>query len=144
MDSSDGGGRLLFCIFKDNGMTEPEKVLTEKQKVFLEALMSEECRGNLRRAMDAAGYAKETSISSVVSSLKDEINDKASMTLAMNAPMAAWGMVDVLNDPSAMGARNTVSAAREILDRTGLIKKEQVEVKNTGGAMFILPPKSED
>jgi len=64
--------------------------------------------------------------------------------LAMNAPKAAWGMVDVLNDPSAMGARNTVSAAREILDRTGLIKKEQVEVKNTGGAMFILPPKSED
>jgi hypothetical protein len=65
------------------------------------------------------------------------------MTLAMNAPKAAWGMVDVLNDPSAMGARNTVSAAREILDRTGLIKKEQVEVTNTGGAMFILPPKSE-
>jgi len=53
-------------------------------------------------------------------------------------------MVDVLNDPSAMGARNTVSAAREKLDCTGLIKKEQVEVKNTCGAMYILPPKSED
>jgi hypothetical protein len=24
------------------------------------------------------------------------------------------------------------------------VKKEQVEVKNTGGAMFILPPKSDD
>ena len=106
--------------------------------------MTEECRGNLRKAMEVAGYSKDTSISSVVSALKEEINDKASMTLAMNAPKAAWGMVDVLNDPSAMGARNTVSAAREILDRTGLIKKEQVEVKNTGGAMFILPPKSED
>ena len=121
-----------------------EKQYTDKQLIFLDALMSEECRGNLRKAMDVAGYAKETSISSVVSALKEEINDKASMTLAMNAPKAAWGMVDVLNDPSAMGARNTVSAAREILDRTGLIKKEQVEVKNTGGAMFILPPKSED
>jgi hypothetical protein len=121
-----------------------KRELTEKQNLFLEALMSEECRGNLRAAMNAAGYAKETSISSVVASLKDEINDKASMTLAMNAPKAAWSMVDVLNDPSAMGARNTVAAAREVLDRTGLIKKEQVEVKNTGGAMFILPPKSED
>jgi hypothetical protein len=121
-----------------------EKQYTDKQLIFLDALMSEECRGNLRKAMDVAGYAKETSISSVVGALKEEINDKASMTLAMNAPKAAWGMVDVLNDPSAMGARNTVSAAREILDRTGLIKKEQVEVKNTGGAMFILPPKSED
>jgi hypothetical protein len=121
-----------------------EKQYTDKQLIFLDALMSEECRGNLRKAMDVAGYAKETSISSVVGALKEEINEKASMTLAMNAPKAAWGMVDVLNDPSAMGARNTVSAAREILDRTGLIKKEQVEVKNTGGAMFILPPKSED
>lgn len=121
-----------------------EKQYTDKQLIFLDALMSEECRGNLRKAMDAAGYSKDTSISSVVGALKEEINDKASMTLAMNAPKAAWGMVDVLNDPSAMGARNTVSAAREILDRTGLIKKEQVEVKNTGGAMFILPPKSED
>ncbi len=120
------------------------KQYTDKQLIFLDALMSEECRGNLRKAMDVAGYAKETSISSVVGALKEEINDKASMTLAMNAPKAAWGMVDVLNDPSAMGARNTVSAAREILDRTGRIKKEQVEVKNTGGAMFILPPKSED
>ena len=121
-----------------------EKQYTDKQLIFLDALMSEECRGNLRKAMDVAGYAKETSISSVVGALKEEINEKASMTLAMNAPKAAWGMVDVLNDPSAMGARNTVSAAREILDRTGLIKKDQVEVKNTGGAMFILPPKRED
>jgi|TARA_R110001632_G_scaffold153979_1_gene272052 hypothetical protein len=121
-----------------------EKEYTDKQLIFLDALMSEECRGNLRKAMDVAGYAKESSISSVVGALKEEINEKASMTLAMNAPKAAWGMVDVLNDPSAMGARNTVSAAREILDRTGLIKKEQVEVTNTGGAMFILPPKSED
>ena len=121
-----------------------EKKYTDKQLMFLEALMSEECRGSLRMAMDAAGYSKETSIPSVVGPLREEINDKASMTLAMNAPKAAWSMVDVLNDPSAMGARNTVAAAREVLDRTGLIKKEQVEVKNTGGAMFILPPKSED
>ena len=50
----------------------------------------------------------------------------------------------VLDDPSAMGARNSIAAAAQILDRTGLVKKEQVEVKNTGGAMFILPPKSDD
>ena len=42
------------------------------------------------------------------------------MMLAMNAPKAAFGIVDVLDDPSAMGACNQLSAAREILDRTGL------------------------
>jgi hypothetical protein len=52
-------------------------------------------------------------------------------------------MVDVLNDPAAMGARNSIAAASQILDRTGLIKKEQIEVNNTGGAMFILPPKND-
>ena len=121
-----------------------EKKYTDKQLIFLEALLSEECKGNLRKAMNLAGYSMTTSITEVVSSLKDEINDRASMMLAMNAPKAAWGMVDVLDDPGAMGARNSIAAAAQILDRTGLVKKEQVEVKNTGGAMFILPPKNED
>jgi hypothetical protein len=59
----------------------------------------------------------------------------------MNAPKAAWGVISVLDDPSAMGARNAVAAAREILDRTGLVKKEQVEVKGPEGGIFIMPPK---
>ena len=121
-----------------------EKQLTDKQTVFLEALMSEECKGNIRKAMNIANYAETTSINSVVSALKSEINERASTMLAMNAPKAAWGMVDVLDDPGAMGARNSIAAAAQILDRTGLIKKEQIEVKNTGGAMFILPPKNDD
>jgi len=121
-----------------------EKQLTDKQLVFLEALMSEECKGSIRKAMNIANYAETTSINSVVSSLKDEINERAATMLAMNAPKAAWGMVDVLDDPGAMGARNSIAAAAQILDRTGLVKKEHVEVKNTGGAMFILPPKNAD
>ena len=62
----------------------------------------------------------------------------------MNATKAAFGIVDVLDDPSAMGARNSIAAAREILDRTGLVKKEQVEVTNKGGGVFILPQKAVD
>ncbi len=80
----------------------------------------------------------------MVESLGTEIHDRANKILQMNAPKAAWGMVDVLDDPSAMGARNSIAAAAQIMDRTRLVKKEQVEVKNTGGAMFILPPKNED
>ena len=123
---------------------DDKKVLTEKQALFLELLMTPEIRGNIRKAMSEAGYADTTSISSVVEPLQKEINEKASLMLAMNAPKAAWGMVDVLDNPEAMGARNSIAAASQILDRTGLIKKEQIEVTNTGGAMFILPPKSED
>ena len=123
---------------------EDTKVLTDKQALFLELLMTPEIRGNIRKAMNEAGYSEGTRISTVVEPLQKEINEKANMMLAMNAPKAAWGMVDVLDNPEAMGARNAIAAAAQILDRTGLVKKEQIEVSNTGGAMFILPPKSED
>ena len=70
--------------------------------------------------------------------LKEEITERAGMMLAMNAPKAAFGIVDVLDDPSAMGALNATSAAREVLDRTGLVKKEKVEVTaNTSGMFFF-------
>lgn len=123
---------------------EAKKLLTEKQQIFLEVLMTPECKGNIRMAMQQAGYADTTSITAVVGPLQKEINEKASMMLAMNAPKAAWGLSDVLDNPEGMGARNSIAAAAQILDRTGLVKKEQVEVTNTGGTMFILPPKSED
>lgn len=117
-----------------------KKPLTEKQEAFLEALTGE-ARGNIRQAMRMAGYSDSTRINEVVGPLRDEIVERASMMLAMNAPMATFSMIDVLHDPSAMGARNAVAAAREILDRSGLVKKEQVEVKGPEGGIFILPPK---
>lgn len=119
------------------------KELTNMQEAFLEALMGE-AQGNIRAAMRAAGYSDTTKTHEVVGPLRDQIIERASMMLAMNAPKAAFGMIGVLDDPSALGARNQINAAKEVLDRTGLIKKEQIEVKATGGGMFILPPKNTD
>ena len=76
--------------------------------------------------------------------MKDDIVERASMMLALNAPKAAFGIVDVLDDPSALGARNAISAAREVLDRSGIVKKEQVEVTTSQGGLFVLLPKSGD
>jgi|TARA_R110000796_G_scaffold56214_1_gene130444 hypothetical protein len=117
-----------------------EKKLSEKQEMFLDALITD-AKGNIREAMRMAGYSDTTKIAEVVGPLKEQITEKASMVLAMNAPKAAFGIVGVLDDPSAMGARNSVAAAREILDRTGLVKKEQVEVTGVENGLFILPPK---
>ena len=98
------------------------KELTEKQAAFLEALLGE-ARGHIRAAMDIAGYSRTTKTAEVVGPLKEEITERAGMMLAMNAPKVAFGIVAVLDDPSATGARNAISAAREVLDRTGLVKK---------------------
>jgi hypothetical protein len=120
-------------------MTEQKKY-TEMQEAFLEALCGE-ARGNIREAMNMAGYSPNTRISEVVGPLRDEIVNRASDLLAMNAPRATFSMIDVLHDPGAMGARNAVAAATQILDRAGLVKKEQVEIKGPEGGIFILPPK---
>jgi hypothetical protein len=117
-----------------------ERFYSDKQEAFLEALCGE-ARGNLREAMRIAGYSDGTKVSDVVGPLRDEIIERASLMLAMNAPKATFSIINVLDEPDALGARNAVSAAREILDRTGLVKKEQVEVQATGGGLFVLPPK---
>jgi hypothetical protein len=69
-------------------MNNPEKEITDKQSDFLEALLGE-ARGNIRAAMDIAGYSKMTKTSEVVSSLREEITERAGLMLAMNAPKAA-------------------------------------------------------
>jgi hypothetical protein len=124
-------------------MSTDKKPLTEKQEAFLEALTGE-ARGDIRGAMRIAGYSDSTKIHEVVNPLREEIVERASVMLAMNAPRATFSMIDVLHDPAAMGARNAVAAAREILDRSGLVKKEQVEVKGPEGGIFILPPKNSE
>ena len=92
--------------------------------------------------MDLAGYSRTTKTAEVVGPLKKEITERAGMMLAMNTPKAAFGIVDVLDDPSAMVARNAISAAREVLDRTGLVEKEQMDVTANNGGMFIITPKT--
>ena len=59
-----------------------EKKLTEKQEAFLEALVTD-AKGNIREAMKMAGYASTTKTAEVVSALREEIIEKASMVLAM-------------------------------------------------------------
>jgi len=117
-----------------------KKENTAMQEAFLEALVTD-ARGDIRAAMNAAGYSAQTRLGEVVGPLRDQIVDRASMVLAMNAPKATYSMVDVLNDPGAMGARNAVAAATQILDRAGLVKKELVEISGPVGGIFILPPK---
>jgi hypothetical protein len=64
--------------------------------------------------MDMAGYAKTTAVQEVVGNLRDEIMDQTSMKMALNAPKAAFSITHVLDDPSAMGAKNAHAAARAL------------------------------
>ncbi len=124
-------------------MSKKEKVYTEKQRAFLGFLFGD-AQGHIRRAMKMAGYADTANQSDLIKSLKDEMIEGAGNMLAANSPKAAFGLVGVLDDPSTVGAKNSVAAAKEILDRAGLVKKEKVEVSSDQGGLFILPPKKVD
>lgn len=118
--------------------------LNEQQRKFVDALMGE-AKGCYRKAMRAAGYSENYTMTSLLESkaLCDAIQEAAQRTLTMNAPKAALGMVGILDDPTALGAKNMVTAAKEVLDRVGIVKQDKLEVSGPTGTMFILPPKDE-
>tara|TARA_B100000085_G_scaffold82741_1_gene74544 strand:+ start:205 stop:606 length:402 start_codon:yes stop_codon:yes gene_type:complete len=124
-------------------MVDSAKEYTEKQKLFLEALY-DQAGGDIRAAMRMAGYSDTTKMQTVVEGLKDEIIAQSELLLASNTPKATYSILNVLNDPAHLGARNVVSAAREILDRAGVVKREKIEVSGPESGLFILPPKQRD
>ena len=63
------------------------------------------------------------------------------MYMARNAPKAAMAMTGALHDPTELGIRDKMIAAKELLDRTGLIKTEKVQVESSGGVM-LMPAKA--
>ena len=58
----------------------------------------------------------------------------------MYTPKAAYSLTSILDNPDALNERHEISASKEILDRTGLIKKERVEATGSAGGIFIFSP----
>lgn len=114
---------------------------TENQVKFLDVLF-DEAGGDVATAKKLAGYADGTSTTVVVKSLKEEILDATQQYMARNAPKAAVAMASALMDPTELGLRDKMSAAKELLDRTGLIKTEKIQVEASGGVM-LMPPKKQ-
>ena len=116
---------------------------TENQVKFLDVLF-DEAGGDVATAKKLAGYADGTSTTVVVKSLKEEILDATQQYMARNAPKAAVAMAGALMDPTELGLRDKMSAAKELLDRTGLIKTEKIQVEASGGVMLMPPKKQSD
>ena len=117
------------------------KELTEQQQKFIDALFGE-ANGSPKRAGEIAGYSP-FSYSKVVKSLKDEILERAEYSLAFNSAKAVKGLVNALDDDGTTpGANIRMEAAKQILDRTGLVKKEKIDITaKMAHGIFILPPK---
>lgn len=116
--------------------------LTEKQQKFLEALFAPGIDGNYVLAKKAAGYAETVPSSTIVKALKDEIIAATRDYLVANGPKAATSIVRVMEDPAQLGVQYKLGAAKDVLDRIGVVKVEQVEIVAPG--LFIVPAKDKD
>jgi hypothetical protein len=115
--------------------------LSEKQEKLLSVLF-DEAGGDIVTAKKLAGYSDATSTSDIVKGLKDELMEATQLYMARNAPKAAMAMVGGLYDPTELGLKDKMMAAKELLDRTGLVKTEKMQVESTGGVM-LLPAKND-
>ena len=118
-----------------------ERSLTNTQEKFLDVLFGE-ARGNPRKAGELAGYS-EHSYPKVVRNLKQEIISRAENYLATHSAKAATKIVDMLDeDGTTPHASIRMEAAKQILDRIGIVRKDQIDInmKSLHG-IFILPAK---
>ena len=117
------------------------KELTEQQQSFISALFGE-AQGNPKRAAELAGYAP-TSYPNVVKSLKNNIVEKAEGILARHSPNEVMGLVYALDEDGLTPAANIrMEAAKQILDRVWIVKREKVDINaQVAHGIFILPPK---
>ena len=116
--------------------------LTEKQQKFLDVLF-EEAGGNLVTAKKLAGYADAVTSRQVAEPLAEEIAALTKKFIASSATKAAYSMFEVMNNPTDLGNKEKMAAAKDVLDRGGFVKTEKVEV-SAASPLFILPQKSDE
>lgn len=115
------------------------KELTDKQEKFLSVLF-DEAGGDFVLAKKLAGYSDNTATREVVEPLEDEISELTKKYVKNSATRAAIEMVNVLKDPTALGNREKIAAAKDLLDRAGYKPTDKIEV-NAPNPLFILPAK---
>ena len=122
-------------------MPTQKRSLTDSQEKFLDALFGE-ARGNPKKAGELAGYS-EHSYPKVLRNLKQEIVSRAENYLATHSAKAASKMVDMLDeDGTTPHANIRMEAAKQILDRIGIVKKDQLDINMKAlHGIFILPAK---
>ncbi len=116
-----------------------KRTLTEKQELFL-AVLFEQAEGDPLKAKKLAGYSDNVPTSSVTASLTDEIAELTRKFIAQSSTKAAYTMFKVMGDVDMLGAKEKMTAAKDLMDRAGFVKTEKVEVSAVE-PVFILPAK---
>ena len=114
------------------------KTLTDQQKLFLEVLF-DQAGGDVVTAKKLAGYSDTYPTSSVVKTLQDEIIEATRTFISRSGPKAALTVAGILTNATDLGVKEKLAAAKDILDRMGVVKTEKIDITSNG--LFILPAK---
>ena len=120
------------------------KKLTEKQETFLNNLIDN--GGRVKEAMEIAGY-HPGSRSNLINAVKHEIIERTRQHLASSSVQAANRLIEGLDADGTIPSSQMevrLRAANDILDRTGVNKRQEIatESKVLHG-IVLLPAKKE-
>lgn len=122
------------------------KGYTDQQVAFVEALLSPESEGCFRKAADMAGYSKGYQPSVIFSKVKPLYLQLLADRLSLQT-VRAFNVIATVLDPTSVlvpGIKVKLSAAQDLLSRTGFGTKQSLDVESPDGSMapvVFLPPK---
>jgi len=122
-----------------------DRKLTDKQSTFLDHLFKS--GGNVVESLEVAQY-HPGSRSQVMYALRDEIVARTRAQLAMSTVKSARRLEEALDADGTIPTSQIevrLKAAMDILDRAGIGKKQEIDIKAevVHGVVF-LPPKQEE
>lgn len=126
------------------------KELSEQQKIFLDAYFEliqsgMDRHAAAREAHTLAGYSVNSRPIDILRPLKEHIVERAIEELSMVLPTTVRKVEGVMNDPMQEGSKTILEAAASIMDRAGVIKKQQSEVTiRQPEGIIVLPPKDKE
>lgn len=120
---------------------EGKRNFTPKQKKFLKLYAQNDFK-EPKECAEKAGY--QTHYWELLFSLKDDIKEIAQAILLGATPNAANILATTLTaDKPLLNHQNKITAAKEILDRTGIVKQDKVEHDHkVSGGLFLMPMKA--
>lgn len=125
--------------------TQNKKSLTAKQELFLDYLFSDEVAGDVRKAMDLAGYSKNTPPADVLRNLTTEVVTRTQNLLKTKGPEAVFAVLDVMRNGDQLGSSNKLKAAQDVLNRSGITESSgNISLSVPRSGIAILPMKDVD
>ena len=120
---------------------EIASVNNEQQAIFFEVLLE---TGSVVKASEVAGYANPSYGYKLARKMRKDILDRIETELAVSGPKAAKILVGALEADNEVSS-SQMMASNQILDRIGIVKKNQIEVtaKIEHNVTVFLPEKDE-